>query len=295
MCPMLRCRGLLLAFRCNSENPPRGSTMIKFHSVALLAGISVLGSACGAPESEAQDTQQVSFEEFRASAYQEPESGGFVVDGDIFLPTESELREFYEQSVSGLGTQRGALAVYYSGGQDIKWSASQALNLTYCVSTKFGGNYTRVVNAMKSAAAEWEAASNVKFVHVSAQDSNCTNRNNNVVFDVNQTKTSQYLARAFFPNSARRSANVLISTTSFQNISPWTLEGVIRHELGHVLGFRHEHTRLTTTGCYEDSAWRALTPYDASSVMHYPQCNGTQTGDLVLTSNDRSGARALYP
>ena len=70
---------------------------------------------------------------------------------------------------------------------------------------------------------------------------------------------------------------------------------MLRHELGHTIGFRHEHTRLTSTGCYEDAAWRALTSYDASSVMHYPQCNGTQTGDLVLTSLDKSGARSLYP
>jgi serralysin len=29
--------------------------------------------------------------------------------------------------------------------------------------------------------------------------------------------------------------------------------------------------------------------------MHYPQCNGTQKGDLVLTSLDKSGAHSLYP
>ena len=39
----------------------------------------------------------------------------------------------------------------------------------------------------------------------------------------------------------------------------------------------------------------ALTTYDRYSVMHYPQCNGLQTGDLVLTSLDKTGARALYP
>jgi hypothetical protein len=76
----------------------------------------------------------------------------------------------------------------------------------------------------------------------------------------------------------------------------WTLTGVLRHELGHVLGFRHEHTRSTASGCYEDGNWRALTStYDRYSVMHYPQCNGLQTGDLVLTSLDKSGARSLYP
>jgi hypothetical protein len=266
--------------------------MLKFRSMALLVGVTLVGSACGAPEESAPETNAVSYEEFRAQAHQD-ELGGFIVDGDIRLLGEAQLREFYEQAVKG--ERQDGLAVYYSGGQDIKWSSSAALNLTYCVSTKFGSNYTKAVNAMNTATGEWEAASNVNFIHVSSQDSNCTNRNNNVVFDVNPVTTAQYLARAFFPNYPRRDRNILVASSSFGNISPWTLTGVLRHELGHTIGFRHEHTRLTSTGCYEDSAWRGLTPYDSSSVMHYPQCNGTQTGDLVLTSYDKSGAKALYP
>jgi hypothetical protein len=271
--------------------------MIKFRSLALLAGVSVLGTACG-PESAPADTKPMSWEEFRANVYQEPgEDGVFIVDRDIPLASEAELREFYENYVLGHGpdTHAGELAVYYSGGKDVKWSASQAQNLTYCVSTKFGSNYNAVVSAMASATAAWEASAKVNFVHVSAQDGNCTNRNSAVVFDVNPVNTTQYLARAFFPNTSRRSANILIAGDSFGNISPWSLTGVLRHELGHTLGFRHEHTRVSSTGCYEDAAWRGLTPYDSASVMHYPQCNGSNKGDLALTTADKQGASILYP
>ncbi len=270
--------------------------MLKFRSVALLAGVSLVGSACGGVESAAPQ-ETLTWEQFRADVYQEPwEDGVFIVDQDIPLESEALLRDYYDNNVAqSMGQHEGGLAVYYSGGKDIKWSASQALNLTYCVSTKFGTNYNATVSAMASAASAWEAAANVNFVHVSSQDSKCTNRNNNVVFDVNPVNTNQYLARAFFPNSNRRSRNILIAGASFGNISPWTLTGVLRHELGHALGFRHEHTRVSSTGCYEDNAWRGLTPYDSSSVMHYPQCNGTQNGDLVLTNNDKSGAGSLYP
>ena len=31
------------------------------------------------------------------------------------------------------------------------------------------------------------------------------------------------------------------------------------------------------------------------SYLFDPQCNGTNRGDLVLTSRDKSGARSLYP
>ena len=58
-------------------------------------------------------------------------------------------------------------------------------------------------------------------------------------------KRGEYLARAYFPNEPRRDRNVLIDETSF-DLDPdekLTLVGILRHELGHTLGWRHEHTR----------------------------------------------------
>jgi len=261
--------------------------------VSTLAGLSLL-AGCGGEVSK-QDPEGVSqgltYEQFRDElAVYEPEYGVYVANGDEAFEGEAQLREFYEASI-----KPGALAIYRTGGADVKWNASQAVNLTYCVSTKFGSNYSAVVNAMTSAAGAWEAAARVNFIHLSQFDGDCTARQNGVLFDVNPVNSQQYLARAFFPNSSRRSRNVLIANSSFGNIKPWSLTGVLRHELGHTIGFRHEHTRPEAGTCFEDNQWRALTPYDSSSVMHYPQCNGTNNGDLVLTSLDKSGAASAYP
>ncbi len=268
-------------------------------AVAVVAVLATLG--CGtAPDAEEAVT--LSFEQFRAAAYQEPDTGVFITNGDELAETEDDLAEAYGRYVAGLGAPAQVpddlmpLIVNVVNGQDDRWASATATNITYCVSSKtFGSRYSTVVTAMNSATAAWEATSSVNFVHVSSLDGNCTASTAGVVFDVRQVSTSQYLARAFFPSTTRRSRNILISTSSFGNITPYTLAGVLRHELGHTIGFRHEHTRPESGTCFENSSWRALTAYDASSVMHYPQCNGANRGDLVLTSFDKTGARALYP
>jgi hypothetical protein len=266
--------------------------MLKFRTVALLAGASFVFGACG-PESAPKETEkQLTLEEFKATVVQDPE-GKFIVGGDQAFDSMDEVEAFFNSANEG--KSEGGLAVYYLG-YDVKYDSTRAVNLTYCVSSaSFGSRYSTVVSAMASAAGAWEATAGINFIHSSSYDSNCTASQTGVLFDVRQVTGQSYLARAFFPNSSRSSRNILIDSSAFGSISPWTLTGVLRHELGHVLGFRHEHTRSTASGCYEDANWRALTTYDRYSVMHYPQCNGLQTGDLVLTSYDKSGARALYP
>jgi len=247
--------------------------------------------ACTSPESE-QDADLgstgTSWSEFRTLTHQETESGLYVVDGDIPVEGLKQLREFYETYV-----QDGALIVNRINSADDRWDDAQKLNLTYCVGkTQFGSRYDRVVTTMAAAASNWQAVANIRLIHKPEHDGNCTASNTSVVFDVRPVNSGgKYTARAFFPSSSRSSRNVLIDGSAF-SLSTSRLTGVLTHELGHALGFRHEHTRPEAATCFEDTRWRALTPYDSASVMHYPQCRGT--GDLTLTSLDAQGAATLY-
>lgn len=255
-----------------------------------LGATALIGTALASPALATTDSEIPSFQEFHASTFKDTDNQ-YIVNGDEPVTDTADLREFYDSMVAPRTTPEG-LVVNTVGGVDDKWSATQVRNLTYCVSTKFGSRYTDVVNAMTSGAGLWEDASAADFIHVPSQDASCNTRNKTVLFSVEPVSTTQYIARAFFPSTPKRSRNVLIDDSIWTSGS-WTPTNIIGHELGHTLGFRHEHTRPESGTCFEDNNWRPLTPYDSASIMHYPQCNGS-SDDLSMTASDRAGVAALY-
>lgn len=244
------------------------------------------------------------FEQFEASVFKEPgDDGKYIVNGDLAIPDRKLLREFFDkmqQEMDGIANGKLTVALAAakgaSGGVDI-WTSARKKQLTYCVSDSFGTRKPAVVASMQAAARAWQEAADVDFIRVAAQDAACTASNQNVVFDVRPVDVNgEYFARAFFPSDVRRDRNVLIDNSSFE-LEPGEklqLDGLLRHELGHTLGLRHEQTRPEAGTCFEDNDFIPVTAYDRFSVMHYPQCNGGGDWSLTLTALDKAGAACLY-
>jgi hypothetical protein len=238
----------------------------------------------------------LTFEDFKETVYKEPFAGGkYIVNGDTAIVDDKRLKEFFDTEVKPPAPT--LLILNMVSGMDTVWNQDQKRKLTYCVSDGFGPRRAKVLQDIESATGAWEQVAAVDFVHDAGQDANCTEANTAVVFDVRPVNVNQeYLARAFFPNEPRTARNVLIdeSALTLPQDEVLQLAGVLRHELGHTLGFRHEHTRPESGTCFEDRNWRPLSTYDAFSVMHYPQCNGQGDWSLKLTDKDKSGAACVY-
>ncbi|WP_331351884.1 matrixin family metalloprotease [Cellvibrio sp. UBA7671] len=256
------------------------------------------------------ESAQAGYEEFRKTVYKEPfEHGVFIVNGDTPIVDEEELKEFYYREIvrewksTKFGIQLDAndpfAIIDTDNGKPVTWSSAEKKNLSYCVSRTFADKYETVVKALRLAADAWENSSDVKYVHISSLDQNCDSSTKGVVFDVRPVDVGRkYFARAFFPKSDRTKRNILINKSAFtlEKDGPHklTLVGILRHELGHTLAFRHEHIRPEAGQCIEDTKWEPVTDYDAFSVMHYPTCNDLVDWTLNLTAMDKIGAACLY-
>ena len=220
--------------------------------------------------------------------------GYYVVEGDLKM-TEEQLRASLRQEHRAPREPSAELSVNLANGVPTWWKTPEARRLSYAVDRRSFPDvpsHAEVVAAMGKATRDWEEACpecGIRFTHVAAADEAPSPEA--VTFVVRyQDADSSYVATAFFPNDPPLARTLDLYPGFFR--TSYDRVGVLRHELGHVLGYRHAH--LGVPGCIpEGGEWLALTPYDSRSVMHY-LCGGGGDPELVITDLDREGHRKLY-
>jgi len=173
----------------------------------------------------------------------------------------------------------------------VRWAKAKMLTYTV-IKPGFADEeqFRLVVTNMRIATAEWEATGGVNFLYIATPTEA-------PLFTVEQLDSGgKFIAAAFFPNDPPEERRLYIDPSYFSPTLKYDRVGVLRHELGHVLGFRHEHIRSgAPPNCpHEDTSDTFdFTLYDPKSVMHY-FCGGVGSRELAITDFDRTGARMLY-
>lgn len=250
-------------------------------------------------------TAEQLFEELKQSKRQVPLDGKtyYRVEGDLLL-NEQRLLEYAVYRANELADERPEeekqrlVAIVDDNNRIIRWS--KGLTLTYSIlKSSFAdtAQYQTLVKQMRAATAAWEAACGVNFAHLAEFDDGSQSSTPGPLFVVRGENTNgEVIAAAFFPNDPPDERRVIIDPVFFAPELGYNPVGVLRHELGHVLGFRHEHIRSDAPPiCPNESVDHTinLTLYDPQSVMHY-FCGGVGSKELSLTDLDRQAARALY-
>ena len=265
----------------------------------------IVGAACTDPGPSTGSTgpggkADGDFDDFLAQTYCEPDTGVCIVEGDLAIPGgQAGLREYFDSRY----TAPGGLTVFREDEVDKLWNTLERRNLTYCVSsTEFSPTeHDQIVTAMAEATGDWEQVAYVDYRHVPEHDAHCEVGSSQVRFAVVKSPAdATYIARAFFPYYADLDTAVRINLSELQGLTSRypesSLRGVLRHELGHTLGFRHEHIRTENSShCKEDENFRTITTYDRRSTMHYPFCDGAGDWSLQITELDAIGAAFFYP
>ena len=242
----------------------------------------------------------------------------YIAEGDTLLD-EAQLeiyalqkeaannaRKFDEMSdEAGLGKlrlsdepHRGLIGITH-GGRVVRWE--QGMVLSYCVirsTFSSAENYHMVRTNFKAATQAWEATCGIKFEYKDQLDNSSSTDPSDigVVFIVRELDAGgNFIAAAFFPNDPVFRRQVLIDP-SYYGTGDFDKTGVLRHELGHVLGFRHEHiSRHAPSSCPKENIEDTieLTNFDSRSVMHY-LCGGVGDPELKITELDKVGAQRVY-
>jgi len=230
----------------------------------------------------------------------------YVLEGDLLLDEVDLARYALRKDAGGdapvaeapVGGQRAKLLGISKNGKLLRWSPSVVLRY-YIKKETFPSDaqYKTVRENIRTATEDWMKVCGIQFEYLSSLDADTAARPGRALFPViHQDVGGRFIAAAFFPDDPPNRRFVVVDPSYFNPNLGFDRVGVFRHELGHVLGFRHEQIRSEAPAACPGEPLFGTTPltdYDPRSVMHY-FCGGVGSTTLEITDVDRAGAVRLY-
>ena len=238
----------------------------------------------------------------RAPSYEANGKNYFVLERCISVE-ESSLKSYVEGTLAPLNSENeGSTPLELVGatinGKLMRWKPDMQLTWKLeLASFPSDSHREKCLEFTQAACSDWNAAAEqggigIRFVEVEPTQPSLFR----IAYE--GFGNPNLFAVAFFPNEPEWGRTVRVGPAMFAPNSTFDPVGVMRHELGHVLGFRHEHIRPEAPQHIEpwvvgEIGAQELNAYDRRSLMHYPMGNAG-TNDFKITDHDRNGFIKLY-
>ncbi|MBZ9602604.1 hypothetical protein [Phyllobacterium chamaecytisi] len=221
----------------------------------------------------------------------------YIVEGDLRLTAKQVwARVNGSKDGSNRVSPNSELNVMVRAGVSDKWPIGHR-QLTYAIDKRTFDKkqYEIVRRNFEAATVPWVTSCKcgLSIKHNPKFDAAPTTDNVTFVIQYDPAPSS-FLALAPFPGDPK-STRILKIFSGYFTDQEFNKIGMLRHEIGHILGYRHSHLGVKECSFYglEDPNWKPVSPYTRNSVMHYI-CNGGGSPEFQLSKSDKRDHRKYY-